>query len=87
METFGKGHGMTSVTQRKAYMKKVLREIIMDTYDEVRDGKKRAITSGLVSMVMRKMTLKELKAWHQGITINRTVDEIVQEKTETCHTK
>ena len=68
---------MTSITQQKADLKDILRDIVMNRYDG-EDECGHAIASGLLARLMSRMTLNELRAWHQGIAITQHVREEIK---------
>ncbi|MHA2265227.1 MAG: hypothetical protein ACXAEN_22765 [Candidatus Thorarchaeota archaeon] len=70
---------MASITQQKASIKEILREIVMDRYDIEDAEGQRAIANGLLRQLMAKMTLGELRDWHHGIAITKYVRDQIEE--------
>lgn len=70
---------MTPITRQKANLKECLRNIVMGKYDNEDTKEQRAIAVGLLSRLMAKMTLKELRAWHHGIALTQYVRDQIEE--------
>ena len=76
---------MTALTQQKMDLTDILTRLVLAEYDRADPSKQQAIVSGLVRELADKMTMRELRAWHQGIAISQYVNSLIHEEAQ-CST-
>ena len=66
---------MAAITQRKADLKHIISERVMQAYRTAMPEDKRRLMKATLGKLLSNMTLKQLRQWHEALVIRALIGE------------